>query len=99
MLNEENSTTPHIVTENTVPSANPIDVEFHRIADEYKKTDGDLIIARKEAFADPKGENLEKLHRLEIQLLVLKKMKEEILDKKIADALAKDNSTKKGLWS
>lgn len=99
MLNEENNTIEHITQEETAPVTNSVDTEFRRIADEYKKTDEELTTFRKEALADPKGENLEKLHRLEIQLLVLKKIKEEILDKKIADALAKDSSTKAGLWN
>lgn len=93
MLNEDNSQ-----QSSTQPQVNSVDVEFRRIADEYTKTEGEKkeldALVRKE----PTVENTEKLHRLQIQLAVLKKMKEEILDKKIAAVMSANNEGGKKIW-
>ena len=93
MLNEDNSQ-----QSSTQPQVNSVDAEFRRIADEYTKTEGEVkeldLLTRKE----PTAENTEKLHRLQIQLAVLKKMKEEILDKKIAAVMSANNERGKKIW-
>ena len=82
---------------NIIPS-NIIDEDFRRIADEYTKTEGEMkeldILVRKE----PTAENTEKLHRLQVQCAVLKKMKEEILDKKIAAVMNANDEGGKKIW-
>lgn len=94
MPEEENTSKSNLQALNN----NTVDAEFRRIADEYIKTEGEVkeldLLTRKE----PTAENTEKLHRLQIQLAVLKKMKEEILDKKIAAVMSANNEGGKKIW-
>lgn len=94
MLNEGSS--EHSKTQSSI--SNSIDTEFRRIADEYTKTEEEVKELDALVKKDPVAENIEKLHRLRVQLAVLKKMKEEILDKKIAAVMSANNEGGKKIW-